>query len=105
VEHEPPDLILLDVTMPGMDGFEVCTQLSERGDGDIPVIFITALTDVANIVRAFGVGGVDYITKPFRMEEVLARVKSQLALRHAKNSGRVMSACNVWSSCATIWSK
>ncbi len=84
VEHAPPDLILLDVTMPGMDGFEACAQLRARGHADIPVIFLTALTDAENKVRAFEVGGNDYVTKPFQIEEVLARVRLQLALRAAR---------------------
>src|SRR6478672_5662148 len=76
-----PDLILLDVQMPGLDGYEVCRQL--KGDPQtqlIPVIFISALDDVLDKVEAFQVGGVDYITKPFQIEEVLARVENQLAL-------------------------
>ena len=81
--HEAhPDLILLDVNMPNMDGFEACTQLKKDvGTRDIPVIFISALTDVENIVQGFQVGGVDYITKPFEIEEVLARVEIHLALK------------------------
>ena len=78
----PPDLILLDIRMPGMDGFEVCQALKENPKTrDIPVIFISALDDVGDKVRAFEVGGVDYITKPFQFEEVLARVETHLALR------------------------
>jgi signal transduction histidine kinase len=85
VSHEAPDLILLDVTMPGMDGFEVCARLRERPEwSDIPVIFLTALTGVSDKVKGFSVGGVDYITKPFQLEEVLARVTTHLALRQAR---------------------
>ena len=78
----PPDLILLDINMPQMNGYEVCEQLklSEKTQ-DIPVIFISALDDVLEKVKAFQVGGVDYITKPFQVEEVLARVQNQLSLR------------------------
>ena len=77
-----PDLILLDVNMPIMDGFEACTQLKKDvGTRDIPVIFISALTDVENKVQGFQVGGVDYISKPFEIEEVLARVEIHLALQ------------------------
>jgi signal transduction histidine kinase len=85
VASEPPDLILLDVTMPGMNGFEVCSRLQEHEQWrKIPVIFLTALTDVNDKVKGFAAGGVDYITKPFQLEEVLARVGSQLALRQAR---------------------
>jgi two-component system sensor histidine kinase/response regulator len=85
VEHDPPDLILLDITMPEVDGFEVCRRLraTERSK-DVPVIFLTALTDTADKVRAFDAGGVDYITKPFQFDEVLARVRTHLALRRAQ---------------------
>jgi len=78
----PPDLILLDINMPKMNGYEVCEKLklSEKTK-DIPVIFISALDDVMEKVKAFEVGGVDYITKPFQIEEVLARVQNQLSLR------------------------
>ncbi len=85
VGHEVPDLILLDVTMPGMNGFEVCTKLRERAEWrSIPVIFLTALTDVSDKMKGFAAGGVDYITKPFQLEEVLARVTTHLALRQAR---------------------
>ncbi|MFK8186232.1 MAG: response regulator [Phormidesmis sp.] len=78
---EPPDLIMLDVTMPKMDGFEVCRRLKSKvATAEIPVVFISALGEVFDKVKAFEVGGVDYITKPFQTGEVLARVKSQLEL-------------------------
>jgi signal transduction histidine kinase len=77
-----PDLILLDVMMPGLDGFETCRRLKARPQCiAIPVLFMTALSDTADKVKAFTAGGVDYITKPFHNEEVLARVKTHLALR------------------------
>jgi diguanylate cyclase (GGDEF)-like protein/PAS domain S-box-containing protein len=77
-----PDLILLDVMMPGIDGFETCRRLkAAEALRDIPVIFMTALTDSGDKVRAFTAGGVDYVTKPFQAEEVLARVKTHLTLR------------------------
>jgi len=77
-----PDLILLDIMMPEMDGYEVCRRLkADERTRDIPVIFISALHEILDKMKAFEVGGVDYITKPFHMEEVLARVESQLRLR------------------------
>jgi GAF domain-containing protein/CheY-like chemotaxis protein len=77
----PPDLILLDVMMPEMSGYEVCEALkADETTRDIPVIFISALDQVFDKVRAFSVGGVDYVSKPFQNEEILARVKTHLAL-------------------------
>lgn len=76
-----PDLILLDVKMPEMDGFEVCRQLkADARLREIPVIFISALSETLDKVQAFGVGAVDYLTKPFQIEEVEARVQSHLRL-------------------------
>ena len=85
VEHDPPDLILLDITMPDMNGYEVCQRLKAKDRSkDVPVIFLTSLTDTADKVRAFDAGGVDYITKPFQFDEVLARVKAHVTLRRAQ---------------------
>ncbi|NIS80593.1 MAG: SpoIIE family protein phosphatase [Anaerolineales bacterium] len=82
VQVTPPSLILLDIKMPEMDGYEVCERLkADSQTRDIPIIFISALDDVQDKVNAFTVGGVDYITKPFQLEEVLARVETHLALR------------------------
>lgn len=82
VEAKPPDLILLDIQMPGIDGYEVCKRLKAHdATRDIPVIFISALDGIFNKVKAFEVGGVDYVTKPFQVEEVLARVETHLTLR------------------------
>ena len=78
----PPDLILLDIRMPKMTGYEVCERLkADRATSDIPVIFISALSEIQDKVQAFKVGGVDYITKPFQLEEVLVRTQTHLALR------------------------
>ncbi len=77
----PPDVVLLDILMPNMDGYEVCTQLkADERTQDIPVIFISALGDVVDKVRGFSVGGVDYVTKPFDAEEVLARVETHISI-------------------------
>lgn len=78
----PPDLILLDINMPKMSGFEVCQKLKENEvTREIPVIFISALDDVLDKVQAFEIGGVDYVTKPFQVAEVLMRVETHLAIR------------------------
>ncbi len=78
----PPDLILLDIKMPDLTGYEVCEQLkAEPQTKEIPVIFISALDEVLDKVKAFEIGGVDYITKPFQVEEVLARVEHQLTIK------------------------
>jgi two-component system, sensor histidine kinase and response regulator len=80
-----PDIILLDIMMPGMDGYEVCERLKQDiTTRDIPVIFISALTETEDIVRGFDLKAVDYITKPFKKEEVLSRVKTHLCLRLAQ---------------------
>jgi len=77
-----PDLILLDIRMPGMDGYEVCRQLKvQKTTGSIPVIFVSALDDATDKVQGFAAGGVDYVTKPFQAKEVLARVDTHLTLR------------------------
>jgi two-component system sensor histidine kinase/response regulator len=84
-EKEKPDLILLDIMMPEMDGFEVCRQLKESQDlRDIPVIFISALNETSDIVRALKSGGVDYITKPFQIKEVTARVSTHLQIHQQR---------------------
>lgn len=81
----PPDLILLDINMPEMDGYEVCTRLkADPHLAEIPVIFISAMSETMDKVRAFAVGGVDYVTKPFQLEEVAARLKAHLELRRQK---------------------
>lgn len=79
VEENLPDIILLDILMPGIDGFETCRKLkSQKKTRDIPVLFISSLSEVFDKVKSFEAGGVDYITKPFQQEEVLARIKTHL---------------------------
>lgn len=81
IESQPPDLIVLDVRMPEMNGYEVCASLKARAaTRDIPIVFVSALDATADKLKAFTVGGVDYITKPFQAEEVLARIKHQLII-------------------------
>jgi signal transduction histidine kinase len=78
-----PDLILLDVQMPGMDGFQVCQQLkADAATADIPVIFMTALADAKSKIRGLSLGAVDYITKPFEQEEAIVRIRTHLQIRH-----------------------
>jgi PleD family two-component response regulator len=78
----PPDLILLDILMPQMDGYEICSLLkADEQTQNIPIIFISALNEGFDKVKAFEVGGVDYITKLFVAEEVIARIENQLRLR------------------------
>jgi len=82
VLNNPPDLILLDIVMPGLDGFQVCRQLKNHPNTQsIPVIFLSGLNETFDKVKAFEVGGVDYITKPFQVKEVLARIENQLRLQ------------------------
>jgi len=89
-----PDIILLDVMMPGMDGYEVIRQLKQdEVTRDIPVIFVTALTESSEEQRGLALGAVDYITKPFNPEIVLARVNSQLELKQARD---ILSDQNAW---------
>jgi len=86
-QTEPPDLILLDINMPEMNGYEVCERLkADEKLKEIPIIFISALNETMDKVKAFGVGGVDYVTKPFQFEEVEARVRTHLDLRRQKRA-------------------
>jgi two-component system sensor histidine kinase/response regulator len=81
-----PDLILLDVMMPEMDGYEVCTQIkADRQTADVPIIFLTAKVERESVVRGFQTGAVDYVTKPCNSEELLARVRTHLELKHARD--------------------
>ena len=80
-----PDLILLDVTMPGLDGYQVCEKLkADEKTKDIPIIFLSANNDSVDRIKAFNVGGADYINKPFQINEVLLRIKNQLQLKYAQ---------------------
>ena len=80
-----PDLILLDISMPDLNGYEVCSQLkADPRFEDVPIIFVSAADEIVDKVRAFDVGGVDYVTKPFHEDEVLARIRTHLELRQKK---------------------
>src|ERR1700710_2941368 len=77
-----PDLILLDVKMPGIDGYETCRRLKSNSEtSDIPVIFMTSMSASADVIEGLAAGGVDYVTKPIRVDEVVARIGTHLALR------------------------
>lgn len=82
-----PDVILLDIRMPGMDGFETCRRLkASEMTCEIPIIFMTALTDVESKLKGFEVGGVDYVTKPVEYQEVIARLNAHLTIRRLQKS-------------------
>jgi two-component system sensor histidine kinase/response regulator len=86
IRAQPPDLVLLDINMPKMNGFQVCQCLKSNPETtDIPVIFISALNEVFDKVTAFQMGGVDYISKPFQIEEVMVRIENQLKLRRLQS--------------------
>jgi putative two-component system response regulator len=87
VEHEPPDIILLDIMMPVMDGYETCRRLKENPETrDIPVVFLTAKAEVEDEMKGFELGAVDYITKPISPPIVLARVQTHLRLKRMQDS-------------------
>jgi DNA-binding response OmpR family regulator len=90
-----PDLVLLDVELPDLSGFEVCEKLKQsRWTAAIPVIFLTGRVDTANVVRGFAVGGVDYVTKPFQPEELIARVRTHVQLHLLRAILPICSYCN-----------
>ncbi|MEW6495161.1 MAG: PAS domain-containing protein, partial [Cyanobacteriota bacterium] len=90
---DPPDLILLDIMMPDLNGYEVCQQLKASAiTREIPVIFLSALDDVLDKVKAFSVGGVDYVTKPIQAQEVIARIENQLTIVRQRSSLREQTA-------------
>lgn len=91
-EKKHPDLILLDILMPGTNGFETCRQLKNKPQTqDIPVIFMTALSDTDDKVKGFQLGAVDYVTKPFQQQEVLARINTHLTIRKLQKQLRVQN--------------
>lgn len=103
-EQEPPDLLLLDVNMPEMNGYEVCEKLrDDERLRDIPVIFLSALTDVEDKLKGFHSGGVDYISKPFHFEEVQARVETHMALRRAQRAERDLLEKTLGGSVRILW--
>lgn len=94
LETKPFDLILLDIMMPGMDGYEVCSLIKKQpGLKHIPVIFLTAKTETEDIVKGFEVGGEDYITKPFKTPELLARVKVRVEMKILRGLIPICAKC------------
>ncbi|QTA81389.1 Two component system response regulator histidine kinase [Desulfonema limicola] len=93
IEKRPPDLILLDIMMPDMDGFEVCEKLKSSPEtSDIPVIFLSAKTETEDIIKGFELGAVDYVTKPFCKQELLARIETHLDLKFARQKLQELNA-------------
>ncbi len=87
IKNSKPDLILLDISMPEMDGYEVCERIkADPATRDIPVIFISAISETFDKVRAFRTGGVDYIVKPFQVEEVRARIRTHIRMKELQNN-------------------
>lgn len=87
IERKVPDLILLDISMPGISGYEVCEILKkDDATAEIPIIFITAMSETKDVVKGFELGAVDYVTKPFNQAELLSRVKTHLELEHTKKA-------------------
>lgn len=106
VESRRPDLILLDVGLPDLSGFDVCTRLKEnRWTAAIPVIFLTGNASTDSVVRGFAVGGVDYVTKPFRSEELVARVRTHVQLHLLRAILPICSYCNRIRNSAGEWER
>ena len=103
-EQGPPDLVLLDINMPEMSGYEVCERLKADGPlSGIPVVFLSALSEAEDRVKGFRVGAVDYIPKPFEIEEVLARVETHLKLRRAHQVERELLERTLGGAVTALW--
>ncbi len=106
VDKNEPDLILLDVMMPDMDGYEVCKILkADFGTRHIPVIFLTAKVESKDIVKGFDVGGVDYVTKPFNSAELLVRIKTHIELKVLRGLLPICSNCKKIRDDKGFWSR
>ena len=105
--HEKPfDLVLLDIMMPGQDGYEVCKEMKSRlGTKHIPVIFLTAKTETADIVKAFDCGCADFVSKPFREPELLARIKKEVELKILRGIIPICSHCKKIRDDKGYWNK
>ncbi len=100
------DLILLDIMMPGMDGYEVCRKIkADVNTQHIPIIFITAKNETADIVRGFDEGGSDYVTKPFKPQELLARIKMQVEMKTLRGLIPICGKCKNIRDDKGIWNK
>ncbi len=100
----PPDLILLDVMMPEIDGFEVCKRLkNDNRTSDIPIIFLTAKVSTKDIVKGFEVGGADYVCKPFQTAELLARIRTHIGFKKAREEIRTLQGLiQICASCKKV---
>ena len=107
IEKRRPDLVLLDIMMPGMDGYRACEMLKRSPDTkDIPVIFLTAKNETEDIVRGFKAGAVDFVSKPFKKEELLARIETHLELKRTReNLQKALSLVKKLSGLLPICSK
>ena len=106
VEGRRPDLVLLDVGLPDLSGFEVCARLKQnRWTTTIPVIFLTGNADTESVVKGFAVGGVDYVTKPFRSEELVARVRTHVQLHLLRAILPICSYCNKIRNSTGEWER
>ncbi|MBB2896011.1 response regulator transcription factor [Pseudomonas sp. AS2.8] len=93
MQRRRPDVVLLDAMMPGLDGFETCRRIKAQAElADIPVLFMTALTETEHVVEAFAAGGIDYVTKPLKTDEVLARVAAHLRTARELQAARSLPA-------------
>ena len=93
VQESHPDLILLDILMPGMDGFKVCERLkADLSTSDIPVVFVSSMTDIESKVKGFKIGGVDYINKPFQHAEILVRVNTHITMLRLRKDLEIRNA-------------
>ncbi|MBN1137986.1 MAG: response regulator transcription factor [Anaerolineae bacterium] len=100
-EREPPDLVMLDVMMPGLDGIEVCRQLRATPNGDVPILMLTAKDAVADRVAGLDAGADDYLVKPFAFNELLARIRALLRRRQAPEGDHVVSLADLTLNSST----
>ncbi|NRH41118.1 response regulator [Pseudomonas sp. MS15a(2019)] len=101
MQRRRPDVVLLDAMMPGLDGFETCRRIKAQAElADIPVLFMTALTETEHVVEAFAAGGIDYVTKPLKTDEVLARVAAHLRTARELQAARNLPASRPYARTA-----